>query len=106
MTYIQSYCITLSETKRNFFALILATLDKRNNINSYFYRFENQGRHTVDLHALFSIKLLQNIALERIKATVPLDNTVLAHLARCNLSKYYISFSAIFTIFNSYIHFR
>ena len=66
---------------------------KINNINTYFHRFENQGRHTVHSHVLVWIKQLKNIVLECIKATVPLDNTPLAHLVRnffsaCNIPSY------------------
>ena len=46
---------------------------KRNNINTHFDRFKNQGRHTVHSHVLVWIKQLQKISQERIEATVPLD---------------------------------
>ena len=72
----------MSPTK-NIIPLYFAYLrHKRNNVNTYFHRFENQGRHTVHSHVLVWMKQLKNIALERIKATVPFDNTPLAHLVR------------------------
>ena len=55
---------------------------KRNNINRYFHRPKSQGRHMVHSHVLVWIKALANISLECIKAIVPLDNIVLAHLVR------------------------
>ena len=71
----------------------------------YFHKFENRGRHTVHSHVLVWIEELENILLERIKATVPLENTALAHLLINLLSKNNIPFYTISRIFRGKISF-
>ena len=47
-----------------------------------FYRFENQGRHTVHIHMLACFRKIGNINIDYIRVTIPKDNTFLAYLVR------------------------
>ena len=96
VTFNKTLSITLSLIKNIIPPFFPYFRHKRNNINTCFHRFENQGRHTVHSHVLVWIKQLKNIVLERIKATVPLDNTTLAHLVRNFFSARNIPSYAVF----------
>ena len=98
VTFNKTLSLSMSPTK-NIIPLYFAYLrHKRNNVNTYFHRFENQGRHTVHSHVLVWMKQLKNIALERIKATAPFDNTLLSHLVRNFFFTHNISSYVVFRI--------
>ena len=105
VTCNETHCISFSEMKKPNSSNSCHFRHERNNFNIYFHRFKNQSRHTVHSHVLVWIKELQNIALECVKATVPLDKTALANLLRYLVSINYIPFSLVFNIVHRNIYF-
>ena len=55
---------------------------KRRNVNVYFHRYENPGRHTVHTHMLVWVKNLEYINKNQFKASIPNDHSLLACLVR------------------------
>ena len=53
-------------------------LQNRNNVNTYFYRFEFQGRGTVHLHLLVWLKNMKQIQHSFIRADVPWEDLGIA----------------------------
>ena len=54
----------------------------KSNVNIFFHRFENQGRHTVHMHLLVWLENLGSINPDRLRATIPDDDSQLVYLIR------------------------
>lgn len=63
-------------------SLQLCCRKNASNLHVSFYRFENQGLHTVHIHLLVWLENLAVINLDRVRASNPDDYSKLAYLVR------------------------
>ena len=96
------YWHKLTKQKKFLLNIYVRLYSRKNtsNVNISFHRFENQGRHTVHMHLLVWLQNLGSINLDRVRATVPNDDSQLAYLVRI----VYRSSLCINNIDNNMIH--